>query len=51
MKRSNNTKKGLAMIGNARDAKTAVMKLQLISYLSLLALAVSVICNLIMFTR
>ena len=44
-------KKGLATIGNTRDVSSAVRKLQLICYLSLIALAVSVICNLIMFTR
>lgn len=40
-------KKGLAAIVHAKDIRRTVIKLQLIGYLSLLALIVSLICNLI----
>lgn len=40
-------KKGLAAIGHVKDIRRTVIKLQLIGYVSLLALIVSLICHLI----
>ncbi|WP_170924729.1 hypothetical protein [Candidatus Enterococcus clewellii] len=40
-------KRGLAAIGHVKDIRRTVIKLQIIGYLSLLALIISLICNLI----